>query len=384
MPTDAYDVVVIGAGIIGASSAFQLAQRGARVAVVESQSSFAEGSSGRSFASIRSQWADPLSIEIAWRSIQQWRDFEVTHGFDVEYTPSGYLLLYREEDWQTQLDVVELQRSFGVPVETLTTEEASGFSAFDRTGIGGATWGPSDGKIDPHAATRAFLTLAKQHGAEVRYRFPVDAIAQSADGTWQVGSGTESIEAKWIVNAAGGWASEIGALAGFEVPVAHSRRNIYSSAEGVTAEPIPMTVDVRTGVYLRSEGSRILIGGMKPDEVDGYNTALDQEWIEGLMEIADERFPWLLEIPIDMSASWAGTYENTPDYTVIVGSEPQAPTWVNACGASGHGIIQAPELGRMVAEQIIDGSIHSYDASPLSIERFRGARAAASRISMVF
>ena len=87
------NVAVIGAGIVGASCAFHLAQRGLKVVVLEAFASHAEGSTGLSFASIRGQWADDLNTELSWRSIRTYRDFERDHGVDVGYAPNGYLML---------------------------------------------------------------------------------------------------------------------------------------------------------------------------------------------------------------------------------------------------------------------------------------------------
>src|SRR3954452_10900332 len=89
----ATDVVVVGAGVIGASTAYQLARAGLGVVVVDAFDGPAEGSTGRSFASIRAQWADPLNIELSWRSIQAYRAFPDEYGIDVGYRPSGYLFL---------------------------------------------------------------------------------------------------------------------------------------------------------------------------------------------------------------------------------------------------------------------------------------------------
>jgi sarcosine oxidase subunit beta len=97
-----------------------------------------------------------------------------------------------------------------------------------------------------------------------------------------------------------------------------------------------------------------------------------------VLQTAVDRFPWLAELPLDRSACWAGTYEVTPDDSGILGPHPGAPTWVDACGFSGHGLMQSPELGRLVAEQVRTGAISSLDVSALRVDRFRGARAAAS------
>jgi sarcosine oxidase, subunit beta len=368
------DVVVVGAGAIGASAAYHLADAGVRVTVVEAFDGPAEGSTGRSFASVRGQWADPLNIELSQRSIDRFRSFPADHGIDVGYRPTGYLLLVPAERWAAHRAAVDLQRGHGVAVEVLEPAAAARITPFHAEGIAGATWGPADGVVDPHLLTAAFLTLARDRGARVRFGAPVTAVtADGPSGGWTVTAGPEQIRARHLVNAAGGWSGEVAALAGLAVPVVHSRRNVYATAAGVLDRPLPMTIDVGTGVFLRSEGSRLLFGRARPGEPDGYSTAVDWPWMEAVLATAVERFPWLAELPLDRSACWAGTYELTPDDSGILGPHPGAPTWIDACGFSGHGLMQSPELGRLVAEQVRTGGITSVDASPLRVDRFAGA-----------
>ncbi|MDT4911804.1 MAG: hypothetical protein QOC66_932 [Pseudonocardiales bacterium] len=368
------DVIVVGAGAVGASCAAHLARTGLDVTVVESFDGPAEGSTGRSFASIRAQWADALNIELSWRSIQAYRDFADEHGIDVGYRPSGYLFLVPDTAWPAQLDAVALQREHGVPVDVLDVAAAARITPFDPSGIAGATWGPADGVVDPHLATSAYLTVARGCGARVLYRHRVRAIAADEQtGGWTVEVGERVIRAQYVVNAAGGWAGELAALAELEVPVAHSRRNIYASAPGAMTAPLPMTIDLGTGVFVRSEGSRLLFAAARPDQEDGYDVSVDWPWMEKVLELAVPRFPWLADLPLDRSGCWAGTYENSPDHHGILGADPDRPTWVNACGFSGHGLMQAPEIGRLVAEQIARGAITSIDTSALGLERFAAA-----------
>ena len=364
------DVVVIGAGIIGASSAYHLSEAGHSVTVLEARPGYAEGSSGRSFASVRSQWADDLSIDLSWNSIRTYQRFEEQHGIDVGYRPTGYLLLWAQDVWARQLEAVARQRRHGAPVEVLDAAGAQRFIPFETAGIAGATYGPQDGRIDPHIATGAYLGLARDRGASVRMSSPVTAIETSSHGTWVVRTATGTVHAQHVVNAAGGWSSETAALAGISAPVVHSKRNVYASASGAVDRVIPMTCDMATGVYLRSEGDRLLFGLSNPRQADGYDTEVDWAWLEDLLGIASERFPWLADLPLDSRACWAGTYENTPDAKPLIGPEPSAPGWIHACGFSGHGVMQAPEVGRLVAEQVTDGAITSLDVSPMSPQRF--------------
>lgn len=365
------DVLVVGAGIIGASCAYHVAALGRSVTVVEAASGYAEGSTGRSFASVRAQWSDPLNISLSWRSIQRYRDFRRDHGIDVGYRPTGYLFLFPGPGWEEHLDVVALQRSLGVPVEVLDVPAAQQLSDFDPSGIAGATWGPEDGQVDPHGATSAFLTLARDRGAQIHFGTAVRAIDANADGSWNVLCDNRRFRAQHLVNAAGGWAGEVAALGGLRVPVVHSRRNVYATAAGSCRRPVPLTVDVESGVAIRSEGDRLLFyAGHDPDQADGYDVSVDLDWMERILEVGCVRFPQLAEIPLDTKASWAGTYEVTPDQSGILGPDPANETWVNACGFSGHGVMQAPEVGRVVAEQIELGRVDSVDIGPLSLARF--------------
>ncbi len=380
------DAIVIGAGVVGASCACHLARAGLRVLVAETFGGPAEGSTGRSFASIRSQWADPLNIEMSWRSIRAFRSFPDDHGIDVGYRPTGYLLLVPEAQWQAQLRAVGLQRAHGVPVDVLGLAAAARITPFATDGIAGATWGPADGVVDPHLATRAYLELARAAGAQVRYRHPVTAIEPDANGGWEVTAGGEpACRAQYVVNAAGGWAGEVAAMAGLTAPVVHSRRNIYATAPAALDASLPMTIDLGTGVYVRSEGPRLLFGAARPDQPDGYDVSVDWAWMESVLTLAVDRFGWLADLPLDRDACWAGTYENSPDHHGILGADPAAPTWVNACGFSGHGLMQAPEIGRLVAEQIDTGAITSLDTSALRLDRFAPAAGPGDRqLGLVF
>jgi sarcosine oxidase subunit beta len=379
----AADALVIGAGVIGASCAYHLTSAGLRVLVVEAFGGPAEGSTGRSFASVRAQWADPLNIEMSWRSIRRFRSFPAEHGIDVGYRPTGYLLLVPHAAWEAQLAAVEAQRAHGVPVEVLDVAAAARITPLAPGGIAGATWGPADGVVDPHLATGAFLALARAAGARVLFRHPVSAITESGGG-WRVAAGGARFRAQYVVNAAGGWAGEVAALAGLTVPVVHSRRNIYATAPGALTAPLPMTIDLGTGVYVRSEGPRLMFGRSRPDQADGYDTSVDWPWMESVLALAVARFPWLADLPLDRAACWAGTYENSPDHHGILGAHPTAPAWINACGFSGHGLMQSPEIGRLVAEQIQAGAITSLDTSALRLERFAAASGGRERLGLVF
>ena len=118
------------------------------------------------------------------------------------------------------------------------------------------------------------------------------------------------VATRWVVNAAGGWSGDVAALAGLGVPVAHSRRNVF--ATGALPFRVPMTLDVGTGVFLRSEGDRVIFGLARPGEPAGYDVAVDWPWLEGVLAAAVPRFPWLADAPLDRRAVLGGHLRGDP------------------------------------------------------------------------
>lgn len=377
------EILVVGAGAIGASCAAHLACGGHQVAVVDAQAEAAGGSTGRSFGAVRGQWADALNIALSWESIQQLRYFQEQHGVDIGYRPIGYLMLVPEADWPSQLSAVDLQRSYGVPVEVMDVREAAGITPFEPEGIGGATWCPADGVIDPRRLTTAYLGMAEAAGAEVLFSHPVKAVGEGSDGAWTVEAGGRVITAQTLVNAAGGWAGELAALAGLSVPVEHSRRSIYAASSAGLGREVPMTIDLSSGVFVRTRGQHVAFSMAPPDQAPGYFDTPDWDWFDRFYPAATARFPWLADLTLDREAAWGGTYEVTPDLQGILGPDPGAPTWINACGFSGHGLMQAPVIGQLVAEQVDHGAVSSFDLTGLRLDRF-ASTAHLSRTGLVF
>jgi len=373
------DVVVVGAGIIGATCAAELAGAGQRVAVLEREQAPAMGSTGRSAAGVRVQFVEPTNVALSLASIEAYRTFPERHGVDVGYRPVGYLLLVPEGDWAGHLGGVEVQQTMGAPVEVLEIGEARRrFVDLDPSGLAGATFGPIDGVVDPHMVTQAYLALARERGASVHVRHEVVEVARSgADWLLTVaapgvdpGSGPPVIRAGAVVNAAGCWSGALGRLAGLEVPVTPSRRTIWMTAPRPARATSPLVVDLGSGVYFRSEGQRLLFGRSNPAEVPGFTTGIDWDFLEPTYEAAAARFPWFADEALDQAACWFGYYEMTPDHNAVLGANPQAAGWYDACGFSGHGVQHAPAVGRAIREELVDGRSHTIDIDPLRLSRF--------------
>jgi sarcosine oxidase subunit beta len=363
------DVLVIGAGIMGASCAFRLSERGLKVAVLEAQKAPAMGSTAVSGAGVRVQFTEEVNIRLSWESIQEYQHFSDFYGEDAGYRPIGYLLLVPPQRWTAHMDSVRLQQQLGVPVNVLSVEEAQSVIPFDPSNLAGTTHGPADGIIDPHSVTLTYLRLAKERGVASYMETPLTS-AKRVGNVWHVETPKGAFEAEFLVNAAGSWAGEVARRAGLEVPIQPVRRNVYATAPTTWDHRYPLTIDFTSGFWLRSEGRRILFGRSNPNEPAGFTEGMDWEWFEQTISVGLERFPWLGETGLDRQACWWGYYEVTPDHNPILGWMPAVENWINVAGFSGHGVQQAPAIGRLIAEELLLGKAQSINIDPLRIDRF--------------
>ncbi|MGZ3623466.1 MAG: NAD(P)/FAD-dependent oxidoreductase [Ktedonobacteraceae bacterium] len=362
------DVIIVGAGIIGASCAFRLSDQGLKVLILEAQNAPAMGSTGRSAAGVRVQFTEEVNIRLSWDSIKEYQHFVDLYGEDAGYRPIGYLLLVSPERLSVHLEGVRLQERIGVPVQVLSTEEAQRLIQFEPADIACATFGLADGVVDPHLVTFTYLRLAKERGAILHLETPLIKANRVGD-VWQVETLKGTFEGTYLVNAAGSWAGEVAARAGLEVPIHPVRRNVYATAQTSWHHSYPLTIDLQSGFYLRSERGRILFGCSNPDEPPGFTEGIDWDWLEPTLQVGIARFPWLEEVRLDRHACWWGYYEVTPDHNPILGRFPSVENWINAAGFSGHGVQQAPMVGRLIAEEIILGKAQSVNIDPLRIDR---------------
>lgn len=369
MTTHTAEVVVIGAGINGASCAYHLVSRGLDVTVLEMDAAPAMGSTGKSAAGVRVQFTTEPNIRLSLHSLPVYREFAERHGRDIGYQDIGYLLLVPEARWSAHLESVELQKRLGAPVEVLEPDEARRYVDFDPSGLAGATYGPWDGIVDPHMVTLAWVEMARELGATFRMRTPVSAI-EARSGGWTVRSGGERWECANVVNAAGAWSGGIGEMAGLDVPVGPKRIQIFMSGPVNDERVYPLTIDLASGVYLRSEGDRVLFGLDNLEQDFGFTEGIDESWLEHVLLTGVQRFPWWDEMGVDLRASWWGYYGVSPDNSPIIGFHSDADGWIDACGFSGHGIMHAPATGVAVAELVADGRTTTVDVGHFGHDRF--------------
>ena len=369
------DVVVVGAGVIGASVAWHLSGLGVRVLLLEREPEPGKGSTARATGGFRAQYGTDINVRLSLLSREKLRRFIDDTGVDPGYDPRGYLWLARTE---AQLDILcgaqDVQRAAGlVEASMLDLGQIREVNPYIRIdGLAGAAFCPTDGYIRPLDILRGYL-----RGAQVRTSARVTGLRRrgSRIEAVQLADGSE-IPAGAVVDAAGPWAGPVARLAGVDVPVAPLRRQVGSTIDTeVLPAAMPMTVWVEDAFHVRARDGRVLLVWPTPgDPRDPESTAVEQDWLEQVREKAAERVPPLAGIPVDPARSWAGLYEMSPDQHALLGRAPECDNLYLCNGSSGHGVMHSPALGQLLAEIIVHGQSRSLDVEALRPSRFAEGR----------
>jgi sarcosine oxidase subunit beta len=372
------EVVVVGAGVMGASVAWHLAARGCRdVVVLDRAPALGQGSTGKATGGFRAQFATPVNIRLSLLSREKLLRFPEEIGVDSGYRPYGYLFLADDEAQMAALRSIRpLQRDLGVPVEEIGPEDAARLNPAVRLdGVPGGSFCPIDGFIRPLSILNGYVEAARRLG--VRFDFGAEvtgfAVAKRLPGRiTHVETTTGPIAARHVVNAAGAWAGRLGRLAGVEVPVTPLRRQVAPTVPtSVLPEEMPMTIFLGDGFHLRVRDGRVLLLWPRPTPSDDpFDAAVDESWLPGLLERAHARVPCLKDVPVDRAGCWAGLYEMSPDQHALLGAAPGLENLWLINGSSGHGVMHSPALGQLVAEMILDGAATALDVRSLRPSRF--------------
>ena len=367
------DVVIVGAGIMGVSTAYHLARRGAGRIVVVERDDVCSGSTALASGGIRHQYANRIGVELTRQSIETYERFEDEFGVDPNFRQHGYLILVTTEAEQAQAHRnVALQQSLGVDVRVLSPDETRRrFPYLATDDLRGATYSPRDGYADPYLATTAIAARARDLGVTIRTGCEVVGFARTPGGVEGVVTRDGLISAPAVVIATGAWSGVVGTLAGVDIPVRPLRRSKFITAP-LSFDKIPaatpFVIDPHLGISLRREGAGVLLGIGRREEAGSFSTALDWSLAEPLVERVVRRAPVLADA--QLMRTWTGLYEMTPDQTGIVSAVPGVAGLYVIAGFSGHGFMHGPIAGQLMAELIADGRATTVDIAPLALERF--------------
>ncbi len=233
--------------------------------------------------------------------------------------------------------------------------------------LGGA-FSPSDGHATPDSVVQGYATGARALGARLETDCEVLELVVEGGEIRSVVTSNGTIETGMVVCAAGAWSRACGEMAGVDLPVTPLRRQVLFTEPVPTLPPrFPMTIDFATSFYFHREGPGVLMGMAAPGEQSGFDAEDNDDLIPALLEVAERRAPELARVGI--KGSWSGFYEMTPDHNALIGEAPRVARFLYATGFSGHGFLQAPAVGEVVRDIVLEREPF-VDVTPLSAERF--------------
>ncbi|MED5240699.1 MAG: FAD-binding oxidoreductase [SAR324 cluster bacterium] len=369
------DVVIIGGGVMGTSTAYHLVKRGqTNILLLERESFFGTGATGRCAGGIRHQFNTEVNIRLSQKSLAMIDTLEEETGQSAMVRKCGYLfVLTDEKDVPVFQKTLKLQDSLGVKTEWLSGDEVSRLAApcVFPDAIGG-TFNPDDGLADPNSIVMGYIKAARRQGAICLTDCTVIDFELENNKVRKVRTSLGSVETETVVNACGPWSTFLGNVIDLEIPVSPLRRQWFVT-EKVPELPaeFPFVIDFSQSLYFHREASGLLSGMSNPNQKFGTDQSIDQDWEIRHIKEALARLPLLENSGI--KARQAGLYELTPDAHPIIGSTPVDGFYL-LTGFSGHGFMQGPICGKLMAEILIDGKASSVDISMLDYKRFEENR----------
>jgi glycine/D-amino acid oxidase-like deaminating enzyme len=373
----AYDVIIVGGGVMGSSTAYHLvaADPGARVAVVERDPTYQQASTALSVGNARVQFRLAENIQISRHTLEVLETFEEDMAVDgdrpgVGFRREGNLFLVDGEGEPSARASLRLQQSLGCDVFWWSPDDIEERYPLYRTGgFVGGTFGPRDGRLDPYALLRGYKAKAKQQGARFIRGEVVEILRDGRRVTGVQLAHGDRIMAGHVVNCAGPWAAELGLTVGVALPVVPVKRHVFVLDTAVKPEgPLPLTI-LPSGLYFRTEpGGTILVGRSMDEDAEGFDFAYDRDRFLKVLWPELARFVPAFDT-LKLVRGWAGLHAlNRFDGNAILGEWPELSGFFLANGFSGHGLQQAPAVGRYLAEAML-GREHALDLRAFTPQR---------------
>ncbi|MCC5466970.1 NAD(P)/FAD-dependent oxidoreductase [Pelosinus baikalensis] len=349
------DVVVIGGGVIGCSTAYNLAKLGAGKVVVLEKKYLASGATGRCGAGMRMQWGTETNCLLSRESVKMLSHLPelLNVDVDIEFTQNGYLMpAYSEKMAEQFKKNLVLQNSLNIPARWVTPEESLEIVPFLNTkGMFGATYCAEDGHCNPFKVTEAYGQAAQNLNVEIYTDTEVQGIVTKNGKIISVRTNRGDIQTDTVVNAAGGYAKTVGRMVGVELPIFPERHEILVT-EPVEPTMGPMVMSFYHNLYCQqSPHGSFIMGIGHPNEPESYNIKSSWQFLRDMAQRLVEILPPLAGL--NVVRQWAGLYDMCPDRTPILGSSPALNRFFTAAGFSGHGFMISPITGQLMAEMVV-------------------------------
>ena len=362
-------VVVVGAGAVGVSTAYHLADYGSDVVLLDSGHVAGE-TTGKAAGLAYLQMHDAVDVRAMEYSLGFLRELAAAKS-EFDFHRTGYLRVGTEAERAVFEREVAMQREAGADVSLLDPEDIGALEpALDLDGITVGTYCPDDGHADPHTYATALLSRAIDLGVDYRPKTPVTGFDRTGGGDRIAGVETAAgtVAADAVVIAAGPWSKKVARLAGVDLPLKPYRTQALVTTDvAFTTRPV---YDAHDGVYFRSEGDGLLAGdGTEEVEADpdDYATTPDFPFLTTVSELLEKRLP---TGEVGVRNAWVGLSTATPDGFPLVGRPPTRPggdafveNLLVGTGLQGHGFMRSPAVGRALAAALLgdDAPYPEYD-----------------------
>lgn len=374
--SDTFDVIVIGAGVHGASTAFHLAERGAKVLVLE-RAAAASGATGRSSGLVRMHYDLKAESALAWRSYDYFINWESRVGGECGFTRTGFVRIVPPEQEANLRANVADQQALGIPTSIIAADDVRRLAPMLTTDdFNIAAYEPDSGYADPTSVCNTLLAAARRLGATYRPSAPVEAIEVSGGRVVGVRTASGSIGVPIVVLAAGAWSGVLARTAGVEMDIkAWHHDTGFVKQPAMTKAGLPTVIDDINELYFRPEGAGLaLIGledGNRIDDRPGDDARSDPAFVEHMVDRLTRRVPDYAQA--GFQGAHGGTDGITPDQRAVMGAYgPEGLIWQT--GMSGTGFKIAPAVGLAIAEVVLDGAAKSIDISMFGPGRFAAGK----------
>ncbi len=370
------DAVIIGAGVMGASTAFQLVQRGVKRVVVLEKSTVAAGSSGKSSALVRMHYTFLPEARLALTSLRWFQEWQDRVGGSCGFTKTGFFRLVEPDKSHLLRQNVERLRRIGVNTQLISSDELRALDPDTAThDVDVAAYEADSGYADGHATATAFMEAARRGGATLRQGVTVTGFQIRGDSIQGVETSAGTIATPLVISTAGPWSGPLLRRIGVTLPLVPSRHQIMILERPLDLPP-SHTYIAPGSLYFRPDAAGLTLVGYGPGEdhvdPDAYRDAVDdRHQIEGGTRMA-QRIPAMERA--GMRRGYAGCYTVTPDGKLIIDQAPGITGLYIGAGFSGTGFKISPAVGIALAELATQGQATTVDVTPFSATRFAEGR----------
>lgn len=371
-----YEIVIVGGGIMGLSTAYHLCLRGIKnIVIVERQGYIGGHSTLRCAGGIRYQFASEINVDMSVENRKIIEKIQMENDLDFKFSNCGYAFVVTDtERVGIYKEAVSMQNRKKIPTKVYSPDEfAQKVPQLNYKDVEFITYCEDEGILDVNRVVSYLYRKLLNYGVEFLINEEVSGISVEQD-IFIVKTNKQNIMAKKMVNAAGPWSKEIAAMVGLNIPINRAFQQVLvtSEIEGVNKDfPVVIFSDIGIGYHEESKGiltqyNRVYDEKMKDSE------NIDYDWFLKHCRIGVERFKQLEgSFPV---TEWIGFYDETPDGNPIIGESKAVKSFYNLCGFNGHGFMHGLIAGKLLSEEIIDGCAKTLNIDVFREERFSNVR----------